>query len=262
MEMLFYVTVFLFGLGAGSFLNVCIHRLPRGGSLVHPGSSCPRCGNPIRWYDNIPLVSFVLLRGKCRACGGRISLRYPAVELVTALLMVWLAVHAAAEGISPLRYGVYVYLTLGLVTLSAVDIGHEIIPDEISLVGVFLAPVVSLIVPELHREVPFAAEIVPGGFGRPAALVSSLVGIAVGGGTLWIIGKVAEFILKKEAMGFGDVKLMAMVGGLLGWLDMLLAFFIACGLGSVVGVAVMLRTKSRRIPFGPFLAAGTFLVIW
>lgn len=261
MNVIFYIGVFMFGCAAGSFINVCIYRLPQGKSLVKPGSFCPSCNTPIAWYDNIPLVSFLLLRGKCRSCGENISLRYPAVELLTGLLMLWTVYDCLQDGRSLFILGVYVYLTLGLITVTFIDIAHEIIPDEISLVGIPVALLLSLLIPALHRDVPFFYKLIENGPAWVNSGISSLAGIVIGGGTLWFIGAVAGFLLKKEAMGFGDVKLMAMVGGLTGWLRMLMAFFLACAFGSIVGIVIMLRTKNRRIPFGPFLAAGTFLVL-
>ncbi|MFH1708578.1 MAG: prepilin peptidase [Planctomycetota bacterium] len=257
----YYAGLFLFGLTAGSFLNVVIYRLPKGKSLVRPGSFCPKCQTHIQYFDNVPILSFLMLGARCRACKAPISWRYPAVELLTGLLFLWLAYDFLASGLPLPILGVYLYLTLGLIVLSFVDYDLEIIPDEISLVGIPVALVLSMAIPDLHRGVPF----LDGLFGHmPAPLaagISSLAGIAAGGGSLWFIGAVARVILKKDAMGFGDVKLMAMVGGLLGWLNMALAFFIACGIGSVIGIIIMIRTKNRRIPFGPFLAAGTFLVM-
>ena len=261
MAAVFYFGVFLFGLAAGSFINVCIYRLPLGVSLVHPGSFCPLCRTPVRWFDNIPVFSFLILAGKCRSCGKRISLRYPAVELLTGLLLLLVVFDCIQDGRTVFVTGTYIYLLLGLITLSFIDIAHEIIPDEISLMGIPVALVLSVLIPELHYNVPFFSPLIEQAPQRVNAACSSLAGIAVGGGTLWIIGAAAKLILKKEAMGFGDVKLMAMVGGLTGWLNTLLAFFLACALGSLVGIIVMIKTKNRRIPFGPFLAAGTLITI-
>jgi len=261
MSVIFYIGVFLFGCAAGSFINVCIYRLPQGKSLVKPGSFCPSCSAPIAWFDNIPLVSFLLLRGKCRSCSKKISFRYPAVELLTGLLVLWIVYDCLQDGRSVFVLGVYVYLTLGLITVAFIDMHHEIIPDEISLIGIPVALILSVLIPALHRDVPFFSALVGNGPAWINAGISSLAGIVIGGGTLWVIGTVAGFLLKKEAMGFGDVKLMAMVGGLTGWVCMLMAFFLACAFGSIVGVIIMIKTKNRRIPFGPFLAAGTFLVL-
>ncbi len=256
-----FAGIFAFGLVAGSFLNVCIYRLPTGKSLIKPGSFCPVCKNDIRFYDNIPVLSYLILMGKCRHCGEKISIRYPAVEVLTGLLLVWLAYAVLGSGMSALVLGAYVYLTLGLIVITFVDAEHEIIPDEISLIGIPVSFIVSLFIPDLHAGVyPFSGmfknlpDFINSG-------VSSLAGIAVGGGSLWLVGYIGKLILKKDAMGFGDVKLMATVGGFIGWINVLIAIFIACGIGSVIGVAVLIKTKSRRIPFGPFLAVGTFLMM-
>lgn len=257
--------IFLFGLAAGSFLNVCIYRLPEEKSLIHPGSFCPVCSTTIKFYDNIPVLSFIILRGRCRNCSGRISFRYPGVELLTGILLVWLTYDSLKDlplGVKliPLL-GIYVYITLGLITLSFIDIKHKIIPDEISFVGIPLAFVLSMIFPALHKGVPVIGKLISENYPVLNAAVSSFVGIIIGGGSLWLVGIVAKVLLKKEAMGFGDVKLMAMVGGLLGWLYALLIFFLACGIGSVIGIIILIKTKKHRIPFGPFLAAATYLVL-
>lgn len=257
----FLLGVFLFGLCAGSFLNVCIYRLPAGKSLVNPGSFCPKCNTAIKAYDNIPVLSFLILGAKCRSCKVKISWQYPAIELLTALMLVWLAWDYTTSGYSLPVFSAYIYLTLGLIVLTFVDAKLEIIPDEISLIGIPVALILSIIFPELHKDVPFVQDLLGKLPGPVQGGLASLAGIIIGGGSLWLTGFVAKVLLKKDAMGFGDVKLMAAVGGLLGWLDSLVIFFLACGLGSAIGIVIIIKTKSRRIPFGPFLAAGTWFVM-
>ena len=237
----------LFGLFIGSFLNVCIWRLPREEQVVRGRSHCPACGATIRWFDNIPLASFIGLRGRCRACRGRISWRYPAVELLTGLAL------AAAIG----RWGVtgpgvvYAVLLCALIVVSFIDAAEQIIPDVVTLPGAALAVAAGLAWPALH-----------GTESRMAALQASAVGAAVGGGSIYLMGLLGRWLFKKEAMGLGDVKLMAMLGALLGWPRTLLAFLLAPVFGSVVGIPLKWRHGTELIPYGPFLSLAAVLALW
>jgi leader peptidase (prepilin peptidase)/N-methyltransferase len=233
------ITIFAFVLGAvmGSFGNVLIHRLPKGQSIVSPGSRCPSCGAPVRWFDNVPILSYAVLRARCRACGAPISALYPLVEALTGLLfagLVWrVGIQAAAVPLAILCWA--------LVVVSFIDLGHRIIPDAISLPGIALG---------------LAASFLPG-FPRP---VDSLIGAAAGGGFLFVILFTYEKIMKDEGMGMGDVKLLAMIGAFLGWQALPVTILVASLTGTLAGVGFALaRSEPVRkfpVPFGPFLALG------
>jgi leader peptidase (prepilin peptidase) / N-methyltransferase len=228
--------VFVFGLCIGSFMNVCIHRIPIQQSIIHPGSRCPICGTPIHPTDNVPLIGYLRLKGKCRSCGAKISLRYPTVELITGLLAVAVFIKF---GISA-QWAVYFTFAAALFTLSLIDLDHYILPNVITLPGIPLCFI--------------------GSFFLPAVTVKdAIIGILAGGGSLWMVGFVYQKIAGKEGMGGGDVKLLAMIGALLGWKGVLFTIFFGSALGTLVGIAVMLPKggmMKRKIPFGPFLSLG------
>lgn len=232
------LTLLIGVLGAviGSFLNVCIHRLPRGESLVRPRSRCPACGALIRAFDNVPLLSFLWLRGRCRDCRAAISIRYPAVELLNGLgyVLLWRRFGWTPDA---LIYGVFFS---ALVVVTFIDWDHQIIPNRITLPGI----VVGLV---------SAATVLTGSF------VDAVIGAALGGGLLYAVAVASEWVLKKEGMGLGDVKLLAMIGAFLGWKAVLVTVFVGALGGSFVGLALMALKLKRRddpIPFGPFLALG------
>ncbi len=233
--------VFLFGLCIGSFLNVCIYRMGREQSVVRPGSHCPQCQKLLRWYDNIPLLSYVVLRGRCRACGAKIAFRYFFVELLTGCFFAALWMRYS---LSPFFF-IYALFGSGLVVATFVDFDFRIIPDEISLGGIVAGLLLSGLFPQMHQ----AASSLQG-------LGGSALGIVVGGGTLWLLGVIGDFIFKKESMGGGDIKLLAMVGAFLGWKLALLALPLASLIGAVVGVIAKIRTKESEIAFGPYLSIG------
>src|SRR5262245_48737124 len=228
--------VVVFGLVLGSFLNVVIARLPERRSLWGPRSACPGCGAPIAWYDNVPLLSFALLRGRCRTCAASIPWRYPLVEAVTGALFgaAWLEFGPTAE------FVVAAVLLAALVAITAIDLRHQIIPDAITLPGIivgFLANLATLRV----------------------SWGDSAIGIVVGGGIFWAILEGSLLLTGREGMGGGDVKLGAMLGAFLGWKVALLSIFLAVLLGGIVALVLLgSRTTGRKdpIPFGPFLAAG------
>jgi leader peptidase (prepilin peptidase)/N-methyltransferase len=240
----------------GSFLNVVIHRVPREESIAFPASRCPSCGTAIRPYDNIPVISWAVLRGRCRACRAPISARYPAIELLTAVLFALTFV---------LHSGWTLSLPFDLVFVSAVialifiDAEHMILPNAITYPGVVFALVARLVVPNLY-----GVEFLGGG--TPAWLSSlggALLGALVGGGFLWFVGLLWERLRGVEAMGLGDVKMMFMVGAFLGWPLTLLTIFVGVLTGSVAGVAAMLRRGERDmqmlLPFGIFLGLGSLV---
>lgn len=238
-----------FALGSciGSFLNVCIVRMPREQSIVSPGSHCPQCKKPIAWYDNIPLVSFLCLRAACRHCRRPISWRYPLVEALTALSAV------AVFG----RFGftavavIYFAFICGLIVSSFIDLEFQIIPDEISVGGLVVGLALSPLVPSLH-----------GTDSRLLALGYSALGMLVGGGLLYLTGMLGDFVFRKESMGGGDIKLLAMAGSILGWKLVALTFFVAPVLALIPGVFVLLFKRSHVIPYGPFLSLGLILALF
>lgn len=227
---------FVVGLCIGSFLNVCIHRIPMGESIVRPASRCPACRTPIRLTDNIPLIGYLRLRGKCRQCGAPISPRYPAVELAAGLLSLTLFIQFGVSA----EWIVYFAFTATLLTLSLIDFDHYILPNVITLPGIPLCFVASFFLPSMTVK-------------------DALLGILIGGGSLWLVGFLYQMIAGKEGMGGGDVKLLAMIGALLGWRGVLFTIFFGSAIGTLVGVAVLFPTggaMKKKIPFGPFLSLG------
>jgi len=239
------IIVFIAGTLIGSFLNVVIYRVPIGRSIVAPRSCCPFCERQIRWHDNIPILSFLLLKGRCRDCGSPIPLRYPLVEMVTGLCCAAVYYHF---GQGP-HFWVYGILTCALIAVVAIDIEHQEIPDVISvpgtILGVFLVTVFRI-----------------GGSTYPLAFLNSALGIISGAGAMFAMGFVGELIFRKEALGGGDVKLMAMIGAFLGWKLALLTFFLAPVLGAGVGIFMKLRFGKEVIPYGPYISLGAFISLF
>ena len=271
------------GLFVGSFLNVAIHRHPlEGESVSHPRRSrCPQCRTTLGWKENIPLFSWLAQGGRCRHCSWRIPFRYPLVELVTATL--WTVVALSTPATDPGLLAVRLLVISGLIVATFVDFDCFEIPDEVSIGGMFAAPVASLAVPQLHADSSVALALSQGTeVDRFGALMACLIGMAVGGGILWSIGWAAKAVLKKEAMGFGDVKLLAAAGGFVGGGGALVVLVLASFVASIAGVAnilrlfCLLRRRARRrgraqgpgaswrlahdlgsmLPFGPYLALG------
>jgi leader peptidase (prepilin peptidase)/N-methyltransferase len=242
MNVITFLFGFIFGTIVGSFLNVCIHRLPHESSIILPSSHCPHCETPIRFYDNIPLISFALLRGKCRACHAPISWRYPLVELlmgIFSVILLW------KFGISAL-YLIYFSFFASLTLVSFIDLPHRIIPDEISLPGILVGLAISLLHPQLSFK-------------------DSLIGVLVGGGSLSLVASVYYVVTKREGMGIGDVKLLAMIGAFIGWKGVLFTILSSSLIGSIVGVTLMLITAKAdskyAVPFGPFLSLGAIIYV-
>ncbi len=236
------VFAFVFGMVVGSFLNVCICRLPKNESIVSPPSHCPHCSYQIRWYDNIPLLSYLFLRGKCRGCGARISLQYPLVELLNGVLTLFLFLRF---GPTPIFATLFLFCS-ALVVITFIDIEHQIIPDEISLSGIVVGFVLSFFLIE------------PG-------WLNSLLGILLGGGSLLLVAYTYQWLTGKDGMGGGDIKLLAMMGAFLGWKAVPFIIFAASLIGSIVGISIMLLQKKDSklaIPFGPYLAFGAVLYIF
>jgi len=237
------IFIIAFGLVWGSFLNVVIYRLPRGKSIIKPPSSCPHCQKRIKFYDNIPLLSYILLKGKCRYCQQKISFTYPLVEFLTPSCFVLLYVH----------YSLIFYFfasclfTSALIALCFIDFYHQILPDEITLPGLTLALIYSLFRPDL-------------------SLNQALVGAVVGSGFLLFIYGAYYLLRRKEGLGMGDVTMMLMVGAYLGWLQAFFTLILASLAGALVGVFFILFKKKNlqySLPFGTFLApAAFFSLLW
>jgi leader peptidase (prepilin peptidase)/N-methyltransferase len=227
---------FIFGAAIGSFLNVCIFRLPAETSIVKPRSQCPHCKHPLRYHDNIPLISFFFLRGKCRDCGGAISWRYPLVELITALLALLLFIKFGLT----LKFLVFFIFIAVLIVITFIDLDHQIIPDILTLPGIpifFLAAIFLVKIPWME----------------------ALIGLLIGGGVLLAIAFVYELLTKREGMGGGDIKLLAMIGGFLGWKSLIFVLLFSSFSGAIVGITAMIIKKQDMkyaVPFGPFLSAA------
>ncbi len=260
-----FAAAFAAGACVGSFLNVCIHRLPAEESVVRPRSRCPGCGTTIAWYDNVPILAWAWLRARCRACGVPIAARYPLVEAATGALAV-LALWAFGPSARAL---VAFAFTAALLLITFIDLDHLYIPDEVSLPGILAG---------------LGVAALPGGVG----LANAALGAALGGGILWVVAWSYERGTGREGMGFGDVKLLAMIGAFLGWQAIPAVLVIASAAGSIGGVAVIVReargpagrrvmrvlgarallpyarraARRTAIPFGPFLALGAFVVLY
>lgn len=241
-EITFYVFFFALGAIFGSFGNVIIYRLPKDESVVKPRSYCYSCKTPIKWYDNIPIFSWFILRGKCRHCGAKFSFRYSLVELLMAGLFV-LSYHYVGLSWSLLEYLIFIF---GLVVCTFIDLDHMILPDEFTLSGIVIGLVGAALNP--HRE-----------------FLDALFGVLMGGGFLWGMAYVYYLLTKQEGMGGGDIKLLAWIGALLGWKAIPFVIMSSAIIGSVVGLIVARKQKAGLktvIPFGPYLALGSILYLF
>jgi leader peptidase (prepilin peptidase)/N-methyltransferase len=259
---LIYVIAGIFGAVIGSFLNVVIHRVPREESIVLPSSRCPSCGAVIAFYDNVPVLSYVMLGGRCRSCKLHISARYPAVEALTALL--WIAV-AWRDGLSFALPFDLIFVT-AITALIFIDAEHMILPNAITYPGIAFSLIARVAIPFLmgtphFDDLPMLLNGVLAGMPIWAAsLVGALLGALAGGGSLWLMGWIWEKLRGVEAMGLGDVKMMFMVGAYLGWRLTILNIFLGVFSGSLIGIGLMLRQGKRDmkmlLPFGVFLGIG------
>ncbi|MEW6714589.1 MAG: prepilin peptidase [Nitrospirota bacterium] len=256
--MITYIFVFIFGSIIGSFLNVCIHRIPRGSSIVFPASSCPSCGSPIKFYDNIPILSYLLLMGRCRACQAKISSRYPFVEFLNGIFYVFALYRFGSDSIWTVL--IYFVFLSALIVITFIDIDFQIIPDSITLPGIPIALILgSTLLPDPFEGFDYFQKF------QPLGLKASLIGMISGGGFFYLVAALGKALLKKDAMGGGDIKMMAMVGGLMGWKSVILTTFLASLLGSVIGIALIAvkgRRWGSRIPFGPYLALGSVITLF
>lgn len=265
----FLILSFVLGSMIGSFLNVCICRLPENQSVVKPRSRCPKCGNSIAWYDNIPVLSWLILGAKCRNCGETISWQYPLVEALTGALFVCVYWRFGVTVATP----VYMLLIAGLVVVTFIDLSHWIIPNEVTFPGIFIGLGCSV----LGMFYPQSGLLV-------TSVFVSLLGILAGGGVLYLLDKIALVVAKKRGMGFGDVKLLAMLGAFLGWQGVLVTLMFASLAGSLIGVSMILLHRSFRrpeedtqaaedkddepvpegnyLPFGPYLVLGALVFLY
>ncbi len=261
---LYDAVYFLFGLAVGSFLNVCIHRLPRRESIVFPGSHCPRCGHAVRPYDNIPVISYLVLRGKCRDCGNPISPQYPVVELITGIAFLACALKWEFE---PATFVNSLFEAI-LVCLVFIDYRHQILPDAITIPGT----VVGILLSSFQAGGFFndvvcyniASSLLPDNPERLIPWAGSIFGAVVGGGVLLVVGLAYKAVRKRQGLGMGDVKMMAMVGGFLGWRLALLTVFFGSFIGSIAGVFLILfrgRNLQHKLAFGTFLGVAATLAL-
>ncbi len=237
------VIVFMFGLCVGSFMNVCIYRLPASKSIADPPRSmCPSCNSRIKFYDNIPVLSYLWLKGRCRYCNASISFRYLVVEVLSGsvALSVLFTFGLTLEGL------VYFIFISSLIVITFIDIDHRIIPNTITLPGIPIGLVASFALPQV-------------------TLLSSILGLLAGGGSLWIVAWTYHRITGKDGMGGGDIKLLAMIGTIVGWQGVLFTIFVASAVGTIVGMTVMLvkgKNMKFAVPFGPFLSIGAITFIF
>lgn len=243
------IIVFLFGLFFGSFANVCIYRLPRNESIVFPSSHCPCCNTPIHWYDNIPVISFIILTGKCRSCKAAISWRYPLVEMLTGILFLAMFLRYRFTFL----FWIYALVSLVLIIMTFIDLKEQIIPDELSYGLMAVGTLCSFFNRELYLQIIF---YFPPALNR---LVASYVGLLAGGGILYFIAWISG-----GGMGGGDIKLAAGLGTFLGWENTLVMLGLSFFFGGVIGAALLLSGRKKRkdpIPFGPFIALATIIVL-
>jgi leader peptidase (prepilin peptidase)/N-methyltransferase len=230
--------IFIIGLLCGSFLNTCITRLPKKESIIFPPSRCPSCKHKIKWWENIPLLSYILLSGKCRYCGEDIPVRYILVEFLTALIYLFLWVKFGFS----LKFIISAFFISMLVVITFIDLEHKLILNVVTYPGVILGVLLSS--------------------SLGCSIVESALGVLMGGGILYLIAVLSPYILGREGMGFGDVKLGSMIGAYLGWRNVLFVLFIASLSGALIGTFLILIRKKRRkdyIPFAPFLSSGALL---
>jgi leader peptidase (prepilin peptidase) / N-methyltransferase len=239
---IYYLIAAALGALIGSFLNVCIHRLPRCESIVWPGSHCPSCGTPIEYYDNIPLLSYLWLMGRCRTCRSSISVGYPVVEAANAAGYIMILATFGLTWTTVL----YSALFSALLVVTGTDLTHRMIPNVVTVPGIVLGLL-------------GAATVLPVG------LMNALLGVAIGGGILWALAWASPYLFGREGMGGGDIKLLAMIGAFLGWKPALLTIMVGSLSGSLVGLSLIglgLMKRDEYIPFGPFLVIGALVAMF
>ncbi len=265
-EIFTYILSFIFGTVIGSFLNVCIYRLPKEESIVYPGSHCTSCNEPISFYNNIPILSYLFLMGKCSKCNSKISLRYPLVEILTGLLFL-ATVWSFGLSIETLFYLIFIS---ALIPITFIDLEHMIIPNVITYPGI----IVGILYNALKTDWNYGLELINNfslGMQSFFSLLSevpildSIFGVILGGGILLLIAYVYEAVKKRQGMGMGDVKLLAMIGAFFGWEGVLFVIFLGSILGSVIGISVIIAKRGDlkyALPFGPFLSIAAVIFIF
>lgn len=245
------VIIFIFGLIVGSFLNVCIYRLPRNMSIIRPSSACPSCNTPIKPWDNIPVLSYIFLRGKCRKCGERISIRYPLIELLNGFFYLAVFQFFGMGWHLPVLFA----LASAMIVITFIDLDFQVIPDVITLPGIIIGLFsASFLLPDPFSLQSSALSLPVVGF------KNSIIGLLLGGGLFYLI-----VVLSRGGMGGGDIKMMAMVGAFMGWKAVFLTTFIGSLTGSIVGISLMVfkgKGRKTKIPFGPFLALGSVITLF
>ncbi|MCL4456239.1 MAG: prepilin peptidase [Nitrospirae bacterium] len=247
--------IFIFGLIVGSFLNVCIYRLPRNMSIIRPSSACPSCNTPIKPWDNIPVLSYIFLKGECRKCGERISIRYPLVELLNGIFYLavfrFFGMGQNSEFALPFLFA----FASAMIVITLIDLDFQVIPDVITLPGIIIGLFSSsFLLPDPFSLQSSALSLPVVGF------KNSIIGLLLGGGLFYLIA-----VLSRGGMGGGDIKMMAMVGAFMGWKAVFLTTFIGSLTGSIVGISLMVfkgKGRKTKIPFGPFLALGSVITLF
>lgn len=258
------IQLWVFGLGLviGSFLNVCIYRIPENISLLWPASTCVNCSKRIVWYDNIPVLSYLFLRGKCRHCQYKISALYPIIEIITGIvfLLLFNSVLILQGGLIS-AYIFYLIFCCLLIVGSFVDLEFYIIPNEITYTGLILAPIAGLLCTGFHNLNSTLGYFDNSANQLIASLQASMLGIFVSGGMIFLCGVIGKLVLRKDAMGFGDVKLMGVIGGFLGWKLGVATFFLAPFFGLLFAIPRLISKKGKMIPYGPFLSLAAFICL-
>jgi len=265
-EIFTYILSFIFGTVIGSFLNVCIYRLPKEESIVYPGSHCTLCNEPISFYNNIPILSYLFLRGKCSKCNSKISFRYPLVEILTGLLFL-ATVWSFGLSIETLFYLIFIS---ALIPITFIDLEHMIIPNVITYPGI----IVGILYNALKTDWNYSLELINNfSLGMQSfflllsevPILDSIFGVILGGGILLLIAYVYEVVKKRQGMGMGDVKLLAMIGAFFGWEGVLFVIFLGSILGSVIGISIIIAKRGDlkyALPFGPFLSIAAVIYIF
>ena len=235
------ILIFILGLIVGSFSNVCIYRIPKNESIIYPASHCPKCSSPIKPVDNVPILSYILLKGRCRNCKKKISIQYPSVELLTGLiyLIIYLIYGLNIQTL------IYIILSSALIIIAFIDLNEQVIPEVISLPGMAIGLILSVFVSYI-------------------SFINSVLGIVIGGGIILVIRLVGSLIFKKESMGIGDIELAAMIGAFLGWRYIAISLFLGFFLGALIGIILILsKIKGREdvVPFGPFIVLGSLITL-
>ena len=261
-EVLIQLWVFGLGLVIGSFLNVCIYRIPEGLSLLWPASKCVNCSKRVVWHDNIPVLSYLFLKGKCRYCQHKISALYPITEIITGIVFLSLF-HSVlmVKGDLICAYIFYLIFCCLLIIGSIVDLKLYIIPNEITYTGLILAPIAGLLCVG-SRNLNSAQGYFDNSVNQwMASLQTTMIGVFVAGGMIYLCGLIGKLVFRKDAMGFGDVKLMGVIGGFIGWKLAVATFFLAPFFGLLFGIPRLISKRGKMIPYGPFLSLAAFICL-